>query len=223
MGVSELKSRLALLVGSAHLIYLGLLPALATFAVLYEYGYPGWLFIFLLVGGTAAVGVYVAVLFYYTPPPASLGWALFVLLDGPACALLSFYTKRVFPLGFAVEAFVVDGTAVCLSILIVAYRAAGGRAAVGWMLLALATIVSLVRPYFRDHLWGHWASLALLSGGILEAMLARSKQLERDEAARDTEGVAFYIVVLLLAWVGAMISGNVLHEFKLKGTLPSGW
>jgi hypothetical protein len=223
MRISRLKSRLTSVVGFTHLTYLGLLPALATFGVLYAYGYPDWLFVFLLVGGTAAVGVYVAVLFYYTTPPASLGWALFVLLDGPACALLSLYSKQVFPLGFAVEAFIVDGTAVCLSILVLAYRTAGGRAAVGWMLLALAAIVSLVWHYFWDHLWGHWVSLALLAGGILEASLVRSKQLERDEAARDQNSTAAFIVVLLLTWIGAMIAGNVLHEFKLKGALPGGW
>jgi hypothetical protein len=221
--MSQFKSRLTNVVGFTHLIYLGLLPALATFGILYAYGYPSPLFLFLLVGGTAAVGVYVAVLFYYTPAPTSLGWALFVLLDGPACVLLSLYSKRVFPLGFAVEAFIVDGTAVCLSILALAYRTAGGRAAVGWMLLALATMASLVYPYFRDDLWGRWVSVALLMGGILEAMLVRSKQLERDEAARNPNSIAPFIVVLLLVWVGALIAGNVLHELKLKGSLPNGW
>ncbi|MCA1817755.1 MAG: hypothetical protein LC746_15435 [Acidobacteria bacterium] len=223
MRTSLFKSRLTPVVGVVHLTYLGLLPALATFGVLYSYGYPDWMFIFLLVGGTAAVGVYVAVLFYYTPAPTSLGWSLFVLLDGPACALLSLYSKRGVPLGFAVEAFIVDGTAVCLSILVIAYRTAGGRAAAGWMLLALAAITSLVWHYFWEQLWGHWVSLALLLGGTLEAMLVRSRQLERDEAARDQNATAALIVVLLLAWVAALIAGNVLHELKLKGALPGGW
>lgn len=223
MRMAQPKSRLTDLVGVAHLSYLGLLPALATFGVLYSYGYPSPLFLFLLVGGTAAVGVYVAVLFYYTPAPTSLGWALFVLLDGPACALLSLYTRRVFPLGFAVEAFIVDGTAVCLSVLFLAYKMGGARAAVGWMLLAIAAVTTLVWHYFWDQLWGHWVSLALLLGGISEASLVRAKQLERDEAARGSDTTAAFIVVFLLAWVAALIAGNVLHEFKLKGVSLRGW
>jgi hypothetical protein len=81
----------------------------------------------------------------------------------------------------------------------------------------------LVWHYFWDDLWGHWLSLALLGGGILEAVVVRSKQLERDEAARTPDTTATFIVVLVLTWVGALIAGNVLHEPKLKGTLPSGW
>src|SRR5205085_2042686 len=120
-------------------------------------------------------------------PPTSLGRGILVLLDGPAWVLLSLYTKRVFPLGFAVEAFIVDGTAICLSILILAYRTAGARAAAGWMLLALAAIVSLVWHYFHEHLWGEWGSVALLAVGMIEAMLVRSKQLRRDETARNAD------------------------------------
>lgn len=223
MRVLEFKSRLTFILGHIHLIYLGLLPALATFGLLYTYGYPTPLFIFLLIGGTTAVGVYVAVLFYYTPRPISLGWAIFVLLDGPVCALLSLYSKRVFPLGFAVEAFIVDGTAICLAILAIAYRRGGARAAEGWMLLALAVTASLVWPYFRDDLWGRWVSLGLLGGGMLEAAFVRYKQMERDEAPRHSDAIAAYIVVLLLLWVGAMIAGNVLHEFRSKAALPASW
>jgi hypothetical protein len=223
MRLLEIKSRLTLILGHVHLIYLGILPALATFGLLYTYGYPSPLFIFLLIGGTAAVSVYVVVLFSYAPLPPSLGWAIFVLLDGPMCALLSLSSKRVFPLGFAVEAFIVDGIAVCLSILVIAYKWGGANAAVGWMLLALTATASLVWPYFRDDLWGQWVSLGLLVGGILEATLVRSQQLERDEAARHPDTVAVYIVILLLTWVGAMIAGNVLHEFRFKAALPGGW
>ncbi|MFL6253757.1 MAG: hypothetical protein ACJ74T_01920 [Pyrinomonadaceae bacterium] len=217
MRLSDDTSRLTFAVGYANLVYLGLLPALATFGVLYAYGYTGPSFILLLIGGAAAVGVYVAVLFCYMPLPKSLGWALLALLDGPVWALLSLSSRRLFPLGFAVEAFIVDGAAVCLSVLVVAYSRAVSRAAVaGWMLVALAAGGSLVWPYFRDHLWGQWVSLCWLGGGIVESFVAYSKQLERDKPVRAPDTAAVYIVILLMVWVGALIAGNVLHELKLK-------
>lgn len=214
----EFKSRLTFIVGRIHLVYLGLLPALATFGLLYTYGHPAPLLMFL--GGTAAVGVYLAVTFSYTPRPTSLGWALLVLLDGPAWALLSLYSKGAARPDFAVEGLIVDGTAVWLSILVLALsspRPTRGQrvASVGFMLVALGATASLVWPYFRDALWGQWASLGCLGAGILEAVLLRFKQLKREQVAQDPDDGLLYIVLLVLTWVCAMILGNVLHEFSL--------
>lgn len=217
MQVSKLKSRLTLIIGYLHLVYLGLLPALATFGLLYTYGHPALLLLFL--GGTAAVGVYLAVTFYYTPLQRSLLRGILVLLDGPAWVLLSLSSKRLFPLGFAVEGLIVDGTAIWLSILILALGSPRPTreqrlASVGIMLVALAATVSLVWPYCRDALWGEWVSLGLLGGGILEAVIVRFKQLKRDEAAQISDKSVVYIVVLVLIWVCSMILGNVLHELR---------
>ena len=44
------------LVGRAHLLYLGLLPSLATFALLRTYGCPARFMLF--IAGVAAVGIY---------------------------------------------------------------------------------------------------------------------------------------------------------------------
>ncbi len=65
-----IKIRAASSLWYAHLIYLGLLPAAATFGLLYKYGHPVPLLLF--IGGTAAVGVYLAVVFYFTPMPRSV-------------------------------------------------------------------------------------------------------------------------------------------------------
>jgi hypothetical protein len=54
----------------AHLVYLGVLPALATFSLLYAYGHAAPLLLFL--GGTVAVGVYLAATYSYTPRPRTL-------------------------------------------------------------------------------------------------------------------------------------------------------
>ena len=59
--------RLLRVVDYAHLVYLGVLPSLATFSLLYAYGHPAPLLLFL--AGTAAVGVYLAAVYSYTPRP----------------------------------------------------------------------------------------------------------------------------------------------------------
>lgn len=217
--IIEARPRLTRIVGQVHLLYLGLLPALATFGLLYVYGHPVPFLMFL--GGTVAVGVYLAVTFNYTPQPASLGWGLLVLLDGPAWTLLSLWTKKVVPIGFAVEALMVDGTAIWLSILILSFSSSrptrGQRVASAlFMLIALAATASLVWPYFRDVLWGEWLSLCLLAGGTIEALVVRFKQLKRDKMTAEPDENMGYLIFLILAWICAMIGGNVLHEYATR-------
>lgn len=210
------KPRLTRIIGQVHLVYLGLLPAIATFGLLYVYGHPVPMLMFL--GGTVAVGVYLAVTLNYTPRPASFGWGLFILLDGPAWTILSLLTKRVVPIGFAVEALMVDGTAIWLSILFLAFsseRPTRGQriASALFMLIALAATASLIWPYFRDVLWGEWLSLCVLAAGTVEALVVRFKQLDRDEmTVADPDENTGYLVFLILAWICAMIAGNVAHE-----------
>jgi len=221
----ETKSRFVSLIGYIHLIYLGLLPALATFALLFRYGHPAPLLLFL--GGTVAVSVYLAVTFSYTPLPTSLGWGLLVLLDGPLWVLLSLLSKGVNPqgvnpLGFAVEGFLVDGTGVWFSILVLSIQSyipmrKDRLAAIGFMLAALAATVSLVWPYLRDVLWGHWPRIALIMAGIIESTLVRFSALNKQKAARKDENKgAGYIIIMLLVWFVSLVLGNVLHEYLSK-------
>ena len=205
----------------AHLVYLGLLPVAATFSLLYSYGHPAPLLLFL--AGTAAVGVYLAATYVYTPRPRNVGLALFVLLDGPAWAALSLLLKGARPLAFAVNGFLVDGTAVWASILVLALRSplptrGQRRASVGIMLAALAATFSLAWPYCREVLHGGWgaASLLLLALGAAQGALTRYRLYEREKVSRDEGASAAYIVVFIVAWVASMIAGNVLHELSRR-------
>lgn len=205
----------------AHLIYLGLLPVVANFSLLYAYGYPAPLLLFL--AGTAAVSVYLAATYVYTPRPRNVGLALFVLLDGPAWAALSLLLKDARPLAFAVNGFLVDGTAVWISILILALRSdlptRGQRwASVGIMLVALVATYSLAWPYCRDLLQGRWgaASLLLLALGAAQGALTRYRLYERERVVRDEGASAVYIVVFIVGWVASLIAGNVLHELSRR-------
>ena len=206
---------------TAHMVYLGLLPVAANFSLLYSYGHPAPLLLFL--AGTAAVSVYLAATYVYTPRPRNVWLALFVLLDGPAWAALSLLLKYERPLAFAVNGFLVDGTAVWISILVLALRSElptrGQRwASVGIMLVALAATYSLAWPYCRDVMQGRWggASLLLLALGALQGALTRYRLYEREKTVRDDDASAVYIVVFIVAWVASLIAGNVLHELSRR-------
>jgi hypothetical protein len=210
---SDFKARLAGLVGRAHLVYLGLLPSFATFALLYTYGHPAPLLLFL--GGTVAVGVYLAVIISYTKTPASAPLSLLVMLDGPAWAAASLWSREFTLPHFAVEGFLVDGTAIWLSTLLLALRSdrptRGQRvASVAFMLVALAATASLVWPYLRGVLWGEWLSLTWLGLGIVEALVVNYRLLERDAVVRDDDGVSIYIAVLVMVWACSLV-GNAFH------------
>jgi hypothetical protein len=212
---ADFKARLAGIVGRAHLVYLGLLPSFATFALLYTYGYPTPLLMFLFLGGTVAVSVYLAVVISYTEMPRSAPLSLLFMLDGPAWALASLWSRELTLPVFAVEGFLVDGTAIWLSTLVLALRSdrptRGQRiATVAFMLVALLATASLVWPYLRGELWGEWWSLTLLGLGVVEAFAVNYKLLERDEVVRDAAGVSVYIAVLVMLWVGSL-TGNVFH------------
>src|SRR5690606_2496383 len=95
-------------------------------------------------------------------------------------------SKHSIPSGSVVEGFIVEGTAIWLSILILAAKFPHRRlAAIGYMLVALVITASLVYPYFRDELHGHAMSLGLLGFGIVESFAARFAQLKRDEQGFD--------------------------------------
>jgi hypothetical protein len=217
---SETRSSFVSVIGQIHLVYLGLLPALATFALLFRYGHPAPLLLFL--GGTVAVSVYLAVTFSYTPLPVSLAWGLLILLDGPLWVLLSLLSKGVNPLGFAVEGFLVDGTGVWVSILVLSMQSyipmrKDRIAAIAFMLAALAATVSLVWPYLRDVLWQHWASMALIIAGIIESTIVRFSALNKQNGSRQDESKgAGYIIIMLLVWFVSLVLGNVLHEYLSK-------
>jgi hypothetical protein len=213
-----LTTKIRALVHTIYIIYLGLLPALATFVLLRRYGYSLPLLLFL--GGTVAAAVYIAVVNYYTPPPRSIAAGLFVLFDGPIWVAFSMLSKHSIPAGAVIEGFIVEGTAIWLSIFVLAAKFPRQRlAAIGYMLLSLAITASLVYPYFRDNLQGQAVSLSLLGFGIVETFAARFSQLKRDEEGRDgrdidpDKGVAF-IIIMIVVWAAAMIAGNVLFEIS---------
>jgi hypothetical protein len=198
-----------------YLIYLGLLPALATFAVLWGYGYPWLLCLFL--GGVAAVGVYLAVVMSYTPVPPSLPWLVLALLDGPLFVLISMQ-GNFHPLAFAIEGFLIDGSAIWISILFLAFVSPLPTreqriASIVIMMVILGLICSLFWPYWQDYLWGNWQRIFWLLAGIVQATWLNYGRFERAEVRRqEQDGGILFIVGLLMIWLIGMIVGANLHE-----------
>jgi hypothetical protein len=209
-------NRMRRAVENVHLVYLGLLPALATFSVLLAYGHPSFLVFFF--GGVVTVSVYLAVVASYTRPTNSLGIALFVLLDGPFWAALSFAARGIL-FSFAIDAFLIDGVAIWLAIVWLALSTSrptrGQRiATLGFALVAVGSILFAFWPYLCENVFGDWVRLLFLVVGIVEAFVARHYLLNADKVVRNTTSSAMYIVILLFVWIAAMCAGNVLHEIE---------
>jgi hypothetical protein len=197
-----------------YLVYLGLLPALATLAVLWAYGYP-WFFC-LFLGGVAGVGVYLATVMSYTPIPQSLPWLLLALLDGPLFVLISL-RNNFHPLAFAVEGFIIEGAAIWISILVLAFVSPlptrGQRAAsIAIMAAILGLMGSLFGPYWQEYLWGQWQRIFWLLAGVVQATWLNYGRFQRAEVLREeSDGGILFIVGLLFLWLAAMIVGGNLH------------
>jgi hypothetical protein len=201
-------------VENMHLVYLGLLPALATFSVLVNYGHPAPMLLFL--GGVVAVSVYLAVVASYTRSTNSLGVALFVLLDGPFWAALSYAAGGVL-FSFAIDAFLIDGVAIWLAIVWLAVSTSrptrGQRiATIGFALIAVGTVLFAFWLYLYESVFGDWLRFLFLVMGVVEAFVARHYLLKVDKVVRGTMSSARYILVFLFIWIAATCAGNVLRE-----------
>lgn len=196
-----------------YLFYLGILPSLATFAVLWTYGHPNPFLVFL--GGIVAVSVYLAATYSYTQLPNQLLPALIMLLDGPLFVLVSI-RNDLNPLAFAIEGYLVDGTILWLSILVLAARSPlpsrGQRVgSILFMLVAIGATTSLFWPYIKAELWGQTRAIWLILG-LVQGAISQYGVVRKDEVVRSGDGSIRYIVGLLGMWLVSMIIGMSLYD-----------
>ena len=213
----SLKQQIRQKVTLAYLVYLGALPAVATASTLWQYGewYPDWKFILSFLGGTAAVGVYLAFVYSYQMVPVSVGRTLLLLLDGPLLILLS-QSGSVSPYGFAVEAYLVDGTAVWLSILWLALHSPDPtpnqrRASVFIMLVAIGITWLFFLPYLQVELFGNWVQMGWLLFAIIQGVALRSFLLKETDDLRDQDNAPWFIVAMILLWIAALFGGMIAY------------
>jgi nitric oxide reductase large subunit len=210
------RTRWTRIIDKIHLLYLGLLPCLATVAVLRAYGFP--LPFLLFIFGVAGVGIYLAVTWSYTPVPSSPLVGLWMVLDGPLFVLLGGRGEPAVPLGFAVEAFFVDGLAIWSAILFLAVvsRAPtpGQRvASIAILIAVLAVLRTLFWPYVRDAIWRRWLLLAGIFAGLAEGTFVRVRMLDAGTVVRETgDQDIVYIAGLVMLWVASMIAGMALYR-----------
>lgn len=209
----SLKQRL----GFLYLVYLGILPAWATFAVAYTYGVPYPLLIFMV--GVAAVGLYLTVTFSYAPLPTSWLGVAFVALDGPLILWLSNFGEADW-LGHGVESFVVDGTAVWLAILFVTFTSSlptdeQRLASAGIMITCVSVFIFFFWPYLSQMPAQRWWWLL---AGLAENVLVSFRLLSSNEPVRDAmDGDRYlkYFLPLFFLWLIALFAGNVLWEMRV--------
>lgn len=215
------SSRLIPYPDKLHLAYLGILPALATFTLINQGEYSAIWLIFL--GGIGAVSVYLVATYSYLPAPKNWLWTAFLILDGPFFVLLSLNFKE-FNLDFAIEGFLVEGTAVWLAIAYLALTSnlpsPGQRFwSVVLMGIAIGATCSLIWPYLQGELWGEWRKLFWLGLGVVEATAIRFTRFRTNEPLRDGDGAMVYILVFLALWLAALFAGNILRDLGVQVSL----
>jgi len=200
--------------GQFYLIYLGLLPVLATFAIVLANGLRWPMLTFL--GGTGAVGVYLAATYSYTRLPDKVIPLLIMLFDGPLFVALSL-RDGLTPLAFAIEGYLIDGIAIWVSILILAFISPlptpGQRFwSIVFMFIAVGVNVALFWPYLDQFVGANWTHLLWLLIGFLESTIASFVLVSKDDVIRSDDGSILFIGLLVMLWVVALFLGNILHE-----------
>ena len=86
------------------------------------------------------------------------------------------------------------------------------------MLGMLVVVGGVFSPYFLHELPRTTIGVGALAGGLIWSTILHTRVLAADVVVRkaDARGVMPYLVVLLLAWVGAMGAGSVLHDMKTE-------
>ena len=200
-----------------YLLYLGVLPSLASFALLARYGarVP---FIFILFGGLTIVSVYIVSLSSYSRP-AGFTKTLFLLVDGLVFAFLAF-PKRGVDLSFAIDNFIIEGTAVWLAIAWLAVTTSRPApeqriATLIFFALAVGTMVVLALPYIQEYIWGNWEALFWLAVGIVEAFFVQNQLLFADQVVAGDEKFKFaFNLSMIILWAFALIAGNLAYELR---------
>lgn len=201
-----------------HLIYLGVLPALATFALLAGWPRPEWQRPLIFMGGVALVGVYQAVVFSYSGTSKRIWPLLFVLLDGPLFVWLGGGSIGD-EIDFAVRAFLIDGLAIWLVIAFLALstdRPTSGQrvGSVGFAVVAMTTLMAISWPFLAGLISNGLGGLGWLAAGVIEAITARYLLLEKDEPVANPDRAAFFIAVMVIFWIAAMIAGSVAGDLR---------
>lgn len=209
------KDRVLAAVNRIHLIYLGLMPPLATFALVRTYGHRAPAL--LLSGGIVVTAVYLAASYSYTMLPGSIPASLWALLDGPLFALTARASSPC-AWSFVIEGFLIDAVALWLAILaltLVSDAPSPWQRGASFLLalIALGSLISLFFPYLVDTATSGGWSLCWIAVGVVETTFVLYRLLDAGKPVRLDDDVAgVYIAVMVVIWVIAMSAGVALHS-----------
>ena len=208
--LSAQSRQLAERITQIHLIYLSLLPAVATFLIL------GIFKIFLhpmllLVVGTAAVGIVLAVSTSYYKASSNPWKNLIVLFDAPlwACATLFFGGSLATAI---TEDIIVEMFGILLGLFAVVLSSPvptrGQRIASFFAVgLPLLGILYVIWQYAVAYIFPVQGRVWILVAAILQGTIMQFLLTWDDDVQRDSSG---YIVVGVVAWLAAMFAGFTL-------------
>ena len=214
-----MKKRALEFIDKFHLVYLGILPAVATYSSLRANGTAVPALVFF--GGVVAVSVYLVVVISYTRPSKSLLSALTALLDGPLW-ILGLYLWKGVVVSPVIDAYLIDGLAVWLSIVFLAVTTTLPTrnqriATLAFAFVAVGAVLFAFWPHLSQHIFGDHERMIWLAAGILQAAIFRCRLLDDGTPARDGDVATKFVLVFLLIWIVAMCGGNALHELSLRG------
>lgn len=208
-----------------YIFYLGLIPALGSFAgvILYDRSAPpSWLVVVLLIGGVVAVGVYLAMLAAYVGFPKSPWLGLVILLDGPAQIGLSVALREHGTIWHLFgEMLLVETAPIYAAIFALALQSdkPTRKQRIGslvLMVLALAPVMYLVGPptWSSIHTDLPIAAVPLVTA-LAAGLYANYRYVSRDEVVRSPGDGTLVIVGFLFLWLFTL-------GFAING-LNAGW
>lgn len=196
------KSGAAHFVGYVYLVYLALLPAVGTVALtLFEITVQPFLFFII---GTAAVGIYLAVVVSYTKLSKSVWKNLFILLDGPIwIGIASFFGGSV--AGFLFEGVFMELISILLGIFLLSIfsgrptkdQRIGSLMATGIPLLG---VIILAWMYINGNLLDNPMKLFVLGLATLQGTVFQYRIMSQDKVLRESMGIIIFGIII---WVTA--------------------
>lgn len=198
------KKGLAQWIAEIHLIYLCLIPAAGTFAVIYGLKIPINPWAFLLIG-TAVIGIYLAVTASYFTASKNAVKNLIGFLDAPVWTLLAAFTGGSM-LTLLVHDILIEAGGILLGIFLVAIvsrkPSRQERVTTLGVTGGLFTVIAfLVVVFANSSLESDPLKILLLCAGILQTALLQFRVIHEDKIRRDA---TMYIVIGIVAWVAAL-------------------
>jgi len=204
------KSGAARFIGYTYLFYLALLPAVGTIALaLFEITFQPFFFII----GTAAVGIYLAVIVSYTKLSKSVWKNLFILLDGPIwIGIASFFGGSV--AGFLLEDVLMELISILLGIFLLSIfssRPSKDQRTASILVtgIPLLGVIILAWMYISGNLLDNPMKLFVLTLATVQGTIFQYRMMSEDKVMRESMGIIIFGIII---WLAAFFASIILQS-----------